>query len=457
MTARVFFLILAVTGLNIRLFSSVTPEQLVRIKPTFVKAYRPPGNSDTLLELPMGFNSAAFSGASMKKRLQGRAVKKVTLYYSVYRLAEKFDQPLLNLQRFKNLQALFPLLLESPVVEWKIVGQLEDAGADAARDLYHGFVIELRPSSTPESMSRELSSIASVAMSDSLGKDTVYYIEKTWARKKRKWTGYYLPRSERKRREQVVYRERSIWKRQKQYETIIDSVTVKTGLHHFTPSEYTVTFMQRHLQDSIVIATLNRNRQWKNMVFVVDVTGSMSPYSNQLFVWYKLNRNVRSVRNFTFFNDGDNKRDAHKSIGKTGGVYYTEAVEPDEVIGTGTECMTRGGGGDAPENNCEALLAAQEKNPEAPELFMIADNWANMRDTALISRIKKPVHIILCGVRNNYFNTEYLNLARRTGGSVHTIDSDINDLARLSEGEKIKFGSMHYIIRKGKFEMLTEI
>src|SRR6218665_2291801 len=159
MTARIIFLLVACISLCKPVFANVTPEQLAGLKPAFIQAYKPAGNSDTLLELPMAFNSADFSVAPLKKWLAGRTVKKVTLYYSVYRLAEKFDQPQLNLQRFKNLQALFPFLFKNSVLEWQIVGQLKGAEAGAAKTLFHGFVIELRPSSTPALMNKELKSI----------------------------------------------------------------------------------------------------------------------------------------------------------------------------------------------------------------------------------------------------------------------------------------------------------
>ncbi len=360
----------------------------------------------------------------------------------------------MNIERFRELKKHLPEAFNNSVIEWRIVGQTDCKNPEEARHYFHGFVIDYQPASTPESTVKEIKSIQYLALNDSLGKDTIYYKEVKHYRKRSIWTGYFLPRSKRKQREQVVYTERSIWNRKRQYSKTTDTIVTRLACREFIPSEYAITFIKQHTEDSTIFAIMNRNKNWRDMVFVVDVTGSMSTYNSQLFIWYKLNQRQREVRNFTFFNDGDSKRDGAKKVGKTGGIYCIDAKAQEEVIKKAMFCMDQGCGGDTPENNCEALLKSIQENPDSKEFFMIADNWANIRDTALISRITKPVHILLCGVVNDYYNEDYL--ARRTKGSVHTIDKDILDLCRLSEGEKIKLGEKWYIIHKGRLEKLIE-
>ena len=106
------------------------------------------------------------------------------------------------------------------------------------------------------------------------------------------------------------------------------------------------------------------------------------------------------------------------------------------IIQTIRKGMTNGSGGEYPENDVEALLAAADKCSPADELFLIADNFSPVRDLELMYRLKIPVRLIICGVEvggnecwgfNNpkEINEQYLDLARATGGSVHTINKDI--------------------------------
>jgi hypothetical protein len=102
------------------------------------------------------------------------------------------------------------------------------------------------------------------------------------------------------------------------------------------------------------------------------------------------------------------------------------------------------------------LIKTQERAPECKEIIMIADNFANVKDISLLEKVKKPVHIILCGARVGV-NLDYLNIARATGGSVHTIEQDLEDLAKLNEGETITIKGQKFKIEKGKFKLVYEV
>ncbi len=206
------------------------------------------------------------------------------------------------------------------------------------------------------------------------------------------------------------------------------------------------------VKDSLILKIMKRN-DWKDMTVVGDFTGSMSPYIGELLLWYNLtiNKSKEEVDAFVFFNDGNTKADAEKKIGKTGGIYYTEENELDSVLQTAVTTIENGFGGDIPENDIEALLFAQDKFKESENFILVADNLANMRDVALIEKLEKPVRIIICGV-SRVINTEYLNLALKTKGSIHTIEEDIDDmLLEIKEGEIINLGGNEYMLKDGRF------
>lgn len=211
------------------------------------------------------------------------------------------------------------------------------------------------------------------------------------------------------------------------------------------------SWKSKSVKDSSVLKVFKRNK-WKNITVATDLTGSMSPYLSQVFLWYKLTFATKDFSEFVFFNDGDMTSDHSKKTGKTGGVYYCKSTVKDTVFKMATRCMKNGCGGDIQENNVEAVLFAIKQNPNLKEVIMIADNWAPMRDYSLMSQIKIPVHVIICGLQPDMpINTEYLDLARHTKGSIHTMEEDINNLTDIAEGKIIEIEGYEYKIVGGRF------
>jgi hypothetical protein len=207
------------------------------------------------------------------------------------------------------------------------------------------------------------------------------------------------------------------------------------------------------LRDSTIIKVLNRNPEWAEMLIVCDVTGSMSPYTSQVLLWQNLNIKKKRIKDFVFFNDGDMTEDAKKVIGRTGGIYDTTGQTIDAVIASAVKAMKGGYGGDGPENNVEALIYGNRKYPDCHQVVMIADNGATPRDLILSDQVHKPVKIILCGAQGGV-NPAYLDLAKATGGSIHTIEQDIVNMADLTEGGVLKIGKENFEWRGGKFKKI---
>jgi hypothetical protein len=109
--------------------------------------------------------------------------------------------------------------------------------------------------------------------------------------------------------------------------------------------------------------------------------------------------------------------------------------------------MRRGDGGDIPENNLEALIAAQKRWPQLDSFIMIADNNAAIKDISLIKQVTKPVNIILCGVSDK-IHPHYVELAAKTNGRIYTLEAEITDLNKLKLGGRIDIGKSVYEYRK---------
>lgn len=211
----------------------------------------------------------------------------------------------------------------------------------------------------------------------------------------------------------------------------------------------------RPSMDSTVFKIFNRHPEWNDMLVICDFTGSMGPYTSQLLLWHKLNleANDDRTKHFTFFNDGDYTPDHDKVTGQVGGIYHGLADDFSQVEKLAIETMTNGSGGDCPENNLEAALEALERCPSCKEVVMIVDNFATPRDMKLLRHIDQPIRVIVCGGWGG-INPAYLKLARKTGGSVHTMESDLENLSELNEGSQITIDGQDYIIRNGAFQRL---
>lgn len=208
--------------------------------------------------------------------------------------------------------------------------------------------------------------------------------------------------------------------------------------------------------NATVLKVFDRNKNWQNLAVINDLTGSMSPYAAQIIVWHKLNKKKRNPELYVFFNDGDSKTTEQKEVGKTGGLYHKKVKDEEELGELMGQTLSGGFGGDGPENDIEATLFAIENCKTCHDIVLIADNYSDMRDMELIKELKKPVHVILCGARGG-IHTQYLKLARETGGSVHTLEQDLTDLINMSDGDTLQFGDKTYLLKDGKFTVLEKL
>jgi hypothetical protein len=204
------------------------------------------------------------------------------------------------------------------------------------------------------------------------------------------------------------------------------------------------------LTDRSLFDMLKRNRITNRTMIVTDVTGSMGPYFSQLIVWHALKMSQGKKIKHVFFNDGDRKNTNQKKIGETGGIYMTKTNDILEVYRTMNLCMSRGGGGDCPENNFEAVKVGLAEFKNVENVIMLADNWAVPRDGVLLDQIDKPISFVMCGAHFG-LNLSYLNLANKNKGEITTVEHSINNLQILKEGDELSLGRNKFIKKKNQF------
>ena len=342
-----------------------------------------------------GFNEFYIDNPDLWRHLRktSKAIE-VDIVYSAYPENFRRWKPEFCTLLTRRLKALFFLdpKLNSQNIKWKLIEQTECNSIDEATALLHGIIITYQPKVMEQKPLADLSTL-NLPISDLQDIE----IDK--------------PQFNSMSTDEIEYKLRTFGK----------------------------------VSDSVVLKVLDRHPEWNNMLVVVDWTSSMYPYGSQVVLWQALHLVSSGIKHLEFFNDGNSTLNI-KKIGKTGGIYFTDPNNLETVIATMHWVRQQGDGGDIPENDIEAILKGLKAFPNVDDVILIADNNSEMRDFELADEITKPVKVILCG---DYLgiNPQYLSLALRTGGSVHTLNEDITDLLSKFEGQYFEFNGFRYAMQ----------
>ncbi|HHZ66078.1 MAG TPA: hypothetical protein EYN51_11390 [Flavobacteriales bacterium] len=434
-------------------------DKLMRIKPDVIDKYECRRLGRGQIRVQMYFATADFLKPDMVRRLRTITIQQVELIYSDFQMSSSFSQPMLNKARYQRLLEAIPQLQTNSMVLWKATAQTSAKNQVEAKKMFHGFIITARRPSSSSLTKCEMARMEEALKTVEIIVDSIEYRKVDRVRKRKRYTSMYLPVLKSKRVKGVLYKNKGIWNRPRQTYTQIDTVIrIKKIVHYKTRKvPGSKKYVSVGVVDSTFFKVMDRHKDWNNILFVTDVTGSMYNYSVQLMVWHKLNYLENRASQFSFFNDGNRKSTALKKIGSTGGIYHVKGDTYEDVEKEIYKTMSMGGGGDSPENDIEALIAAIKSCPDAEQIVLIADNWSNVRDIELLAEINIPVKVIICGSYSTIVNLQYIELAYKTGGSIHTIEEDITNLMELSSGKSIEIGGKHYLIKNGKFVVLHRI
>lgn len=406
-------------------------------------SYMPKVQSGTLISLNMTYGSTQIKNAVDLKKLKGAAIVAIDLLYSDHPKSENFSS--LIRKRLLSLQKLSPELFNNNQITWRLIRQTNCTNKETAQQLFHGFIITYRPVQKEGIIEDEidyLEQILSYDQDDNTKEEALFtprYDTMVGS------DGELLFRLGTGKKDSIKY-DKDYSSRNTTSKKVDKTARIESKDKKRSDK---LTSSYKPKPDSTILKILHRN-DWDNMLIVTDVTGSMSPYTAQLLMWFRFNTISNKVKHFIFFNDGNKKYDFEKEIGKTGGIYWIPSSEYEAVKALVYECMRNGNGRDRPENDLEALIKASEFCPDCENIVLIADNWSEIRDFKLLKKIKKPVKIILCGT-DIHLNTQYLLLAKSTGGSIHTIEEDLLNLVDVKEGQIIELGKKKYIFKRGKF------
>jgi len=392
---HILFFVALFLGLSYHSQAQSAKAALEAAQRSAVGTYTAEEEAENLLRVPMHFANYRTARPELP---EGKKVVRVDLVYTDYPVGRNFDK--LNLNRLIELRKFMPALFEDvTATDWYVIAQEDGKSRREAAKLFHGFVLHLEDK---EEKKKE------VEVSEGEVAELEEVKEKEVRRKK-------------------------------------DSTAITSLL-----AEDFVT------KDSLIFNIFDRNPSWDDILVVNDWTGSMHPYGIELLVWYRLNTEKRkNIKQFVFFNDGDAKFTSDKEIGSTGGIYAAKSTDLKDVMQSMLTSMQNGLGGDSPENDVEALLEAQKACPDCKELILIADARSTIRDIELAEKVNKPVRIILCGAEKGIVK-DYLWLAYKTKGTLHTLREDIRSLTALKPGGLFSIGETKIRFTGDDFELVEE-
>ncbi|MGH1336747.1 MAG: hypothetical protein ACRBFS_11530 [Aureispira sp.] len=460
----------------------VTPTLLSKAQEIEVPQYDISRQSPYIIYLPMNYSKFLFTDKDkdLFYSLRDTMIERIDLVYTVFRRSETFDQVKLNKERYEIFQEYFPEAFNNNLIDWNLMAQNGTMEYEKAQTYFHGFVIYLKPHrvTTEEGVTigtaldtrvdqpttrrletNEEIKVIQEILSKSTATKTV--LDTTYSEKrKRFWTGMYLAKNKGKRRKGKKFRTKGP-KRPKEYKVKYEKIMTVTEREVPDPegSIEPSKVIAQLTEDSVVYTVLNRTLgQWNNHVVVQDVTGSMHPYLTQSLLYLRSHIQKNTTEKFVFFNDGDDQPDG--PIGRSGGCYYQSADNVAAIEEMAFEAMRNGKGGKAPENDIEAILYGIKKYPNCEGIVLIADNFSRVRDFKLmpqLMRLGKPVRVVVCGIaKGDVVNLDYIYLARYTGGSIHTMDQDITDLANKKNGQAFKVGSQYFKLDNNRIELLRQ-
>lgn len=442
-------------------------DSLLNNRLVLLHQYHQPVIGNKSFFLKMDFGRADLLDTTGIYEITGKEILSVDLLFTDYPSSQTLKS--LNKKRFQNLIKVCPYLLNYKYAQWQVVRQMDGKDKKTAENMLHGFVINYRAFPTKMQQQKELQIIESF---DKLIQSQTSVVTQASPVKQHQKINYWeiihggaleSPRFYNNLPVKDIS-DKSLHKSERT-DTIIKFSTSylikiallnKSEIQKFngrTDSLYVLLSNPKQdntatknldgkevpevpLSDSSLLKILNRN-SFKNTLIVTDVTLSMAEYTVQVLNWLLHTLHKKNTIMFTCFNDGDDIANDLKKINATGGVYGTTVTNIHDINLLVENVMQKGSGGDTPENVCEAIIKSIAMCNNCDDVILIADNWAAVRDIALLNQIHKPIHIFICGGETGT-HKDYINIAYQTKGSLHFEKEDILDLSHLQNGMLIR-------------------
>jgi hypothetical protein len=448
-----------------------------------ISTYKQQFNSFESKVFAMEFCKSNFIDTSGLYMLQNAEILAVNLVFTDY--PSSLDLKPLNRSRFIQLNKFLPKAMFNKNTRWQVIRQMDGYDKNSAQNMLHGFVINYRLPITEKEWKREMDYIRAVTPDPVV--EPEYEVENIPQKKEKvnHWDAIHSSQNtysvlfdrfikkisndklkiddEFRKRDSIVtfstkdalkYRiisgkERDLDLKKDSLFVLLDELPKKEEYLPLRPKPKIVL-----KKDSTFFKVVERNK-FKNLLVVADVTTSMSPYNAQVIQWISHLTDEHNLKALVCFNDGDSKQTEQKIIGNTGGIYGEIYKTPTQMGELVENTMSKGSGGDLPENDCEAIIKAINMFSDYGDIALIADAWAPVRDIELVNQIKKPINVIVCGNELGP-HPDLVAIAYFTKGSLSFNDVDFTDFSALSDNKVLTIKGTCYILKNGRVAYATK-
>lgn len=211
---------------------------------------------------------------------------------------------------------------------------------------------------------------------------------------------------------------------------------------------------QDHYQHSgeEIKAMFKRNQsQWKSKRIIANIDCSMYRYIDELMVWNYSDETEQANNSYWLFN-GFNYKDPETTGHSRRGIFHVPENNVEGFFTTIDKIVNFSCRGSRLENVVEALILGAKGKSADEDLLFIADNYSDVSDLEKLDQLTVPVHVLLTASEYGV-NENYLEIAYRTGGSIHTKQEDISAerLKALQDGDRLEIGKHQYRFMMGRF------
>jgi hypothetical protein len=108
-------------------------------------------------------------------------------------------------------------------------------------------------------------------------------------------------------------------------------------------------------------------------------------------------------------------------------------------------------------HDTESMLKSLKHSPLTKEMVLITTrNYITKEEKKEWTKLKIPIHIVVCGsaLSTDYIHPDYVELAQKTKGSIHTLKADVSVFSQMKENQIVEIEGVKYQIKGKNFIIL---
>lgn len=384
------------------------------------------------------------------RQLENKEIMRISVVYTKFPYHQKDWLTNYNDLLAWRLNALFEHMpeLNSKDVDWQLIAQTDCPTEWQAKQRPHGIVIGYREIQSEteqraeDEVDREIGTDKIEANSEQ--SEHLRYVPKSLADRMEDYNAQLA-------REQKLSRERYLAEADEEEAQEREAVMIE-GLDELNAKD-SVRVSRLLMQvgptyEQTIYRVLDSHPQWQELTLLLDWTRGRMSASAQSMIWQSMHSDDTRIVQWAAYNRLYMGRESKY---ETEGHTQWRLIEREDFTdmnGLLLELNSMGLGDLTPKNDIAVL---DELSGDTEQLLLIADNASCIEDYYDLGDLDERVHVIVTDVQD-YINPQYISIAYRAGGSLHTAGSDTYFAdTTLADGDVLYIDGHSYTFVQGKF------